>query len=136
MSSLRFLFDRCCPVRLARVIAAFDEVKTVRFVDDDERFERTTPDVEWIRMLAADLPWAVVSMDAKVLTRPHEINALRGSGVKFVLLGKGWMRMPPHQQAWRLLKTWPNVVEAVRNVRADLFEVSAGGSHKVEPIRR
>ena len=84
------------------MIAAFDEVNTVRFFDDDERFETNEPRT-WTgsRTLAADLPWAVVSMDAKILHPSHEINALRGSGVKFILLGKGWMRMPSSRD-WRL----------------------------------
>lgn len=135
MSQIRFLFDRCCPLRLARIIAAYDEAHEVRLYDDDTRFEKKTPDVDWIRVLAADPLWAVVSMDAKILTRPHEIAALRSSGLKFFLLGKGWMRMPFHDQAWRLLKTWPNVIEAAKNVRGQIFEVSAGGSHKVEHRR-
>lgn len=135
MIGTRFLFDRCCPVRLARVIAAYDEENVVRFFDDDERFVKTTPDTDWIATLAADPPWAVVSMDGRILTRPHEKAALRASGLKFFVLGKGWMKMSAHSQAWRLVKTWPNVVEAARNVRGRIFEISAGGSHKVELVR-
>lgn len=135
MAPLRFMFDRCCPRRLAWVIAAYEEVHSVRFFDDDARFDKRTPDIDWIRTLAADPTWAVVTMDSKILTRPHEREALRTSGLKYFLLGKGWMRMRFHDQAWRFLKTWPNVVEAALNVRGELFEVSAGGSHKVEPIR-
>jgi hypothetical protein len=135
MTAHRFFFDRCCPRRLARVITAFEETHTVRHYDDDSRFERDTPDVDWIRVLAADPPWVIVSMDRHMLTRPRERAALRESKLKFFLLGKGWMNMSPHSQAWRLLKTWPSIVEAAFNVRADVFEVSAGGSHKVEPDR-
>lgn len=56
-------------------------------------------------------------------------------GLKFFLLGKGWMSYSLDNQAWRLVKTWPNIVKAAHNARGEIFEVSSGSSLKVEPKR-
>lgn len=136
MNPMRFFFDRCCPPRLAAIIDTFDESHTVRHFSDDNRFVHDTPDIEWLRVLAADTPkWIVVSMDGRILRSPIERQALAECGLKFFLLGSGWMKMTMHDKAWKLLKTWPNIVAEAATSRNLLFEVSAGSSLKVEVLR-
>jgi hypothetical protein len=74
-------------------------------------------------------------MDAQILTKAHERKALEESGLKFFLLGTGWMRMPMHEKVWKLLKTWPNILAEAETSRLRIFEVMSGSSLKVEPRR-
>jgi len=100
MNPMRFFFDRCCPQRLAAIIDAYEDTHSIRHFSDDNRFVQDTPDVDWISVLAADDPaWMVVSMDAHILKKPIERKALEESGLKFFLLGSGWMHMPMHEKA-------------------------------------
>ncbi len=92
--------------------------------------------MEWITVLAADHPaWVVVSMDAQILKKPHERKALDESGLKFFLLGTGWMRVPMHEKAWKLLKVWPAILEEAQTSRLRIFEVMCGSALKVEARR-
>jgi predicted nuclease of predicted toxin-antitoxin system len=87
---MKFFFDRCMPIRLARMVAAYEQEHTVRHHDDDNRFHRETPDIEWIKALAADEPpWIVVSADGRILKNKVERAALISSGLVYFCLA-GW----------------------------------------------
>src|SRR5438067_2516476 len=74
---MRFFFDRCMPIRLARMVSAYEAEHTVRHHDEDSRFNRETPDTEWIGALAADTPpWVVICADARILRNKVERAAL------------------------------------------------------------
>jgi hypothetical protein len=133
---MRFFFDRCCPPKLVDVINAYEETHSVRHFRDDNRFKESTPDVEWIKTLSGDNPpWIVISMDAQILKKAHEKKALDQSGLKFFLLGTGWMKMPMHEKVWKLLKTWPNILQEAETSRQRIFEVMSGSSLKDESKR-
>jgi hypothetical protein len=133
---MRFFFDRCCPPKLVDVINAYEDTHSVRHFRDDNRFVQDTADVEWITTLSKDdPPWIVVSMDAQILKKAHERKALEDSGLKFFLLGGGWMHMPMHDKVWKLLKTWPNILAEAETSRLRIFEVTSGSSLKVEAKR-
>jgi hypothetical protein len=53
---MRFFFDRCMSIRIARMVSAFEDSHTVRHHDDDTRFDNRTPDEEWIRTIGTDDP--------------------------------------------------------------------------------
>ena len=53
---MNFFFDRCVSVGIARMISAYEAEHTVRHHDDDSRFTPTTPDIDWISVLAKDDP--------------------------------------------------------------------------------
>src|SRR5207244_1659287 len=113
-----------------------EAVHTTRHHDDDARFTKTTPDVEWTRAIGAeDPPWAVVSGDGRILKNKHELAAVRATRLRFFCLSSQWMHMPIHEQAWRFMKVWPQVVESAMTSRDLLFEVRGGKALKVDPIR-
>jgi hypothetical protein len=132
---MRFFFDRCMPVRLARMVSAYEAEHTVRHHDDDSRFNPRTADTEWIAALAADTPpWVVVSGDARILKNKVERAALESAGLKFFCMAKGWMNMQLHEYAWKFIKVWPEITEAASRHKARLFEVSGGKALKVDPL--
>jgi hypothetical protein len=75
---MRFFFDRNMPPQLARMVDALEREHTGRSYDDDDRFTDTTPDVDWIKALAADdPPWVIVSGDGRILKNKAELSALK-----------------------------------------------------------
>lgn len=129
---MRFFFDRCFPVRIARVIHAFERGHTVRHLDDDERFEPTTPDTEWITALGQyDPAWIIVSVDRGILRNKAERAALVNAGLKFYYLTRQWAKLSFHEQAWRFLKVWPDIVESASHEKGRVFEVTVGKNMRV-----
>jgi PIN domain-containing protein len=65
---MRFFFDRCMPIRIARIARAYEVEHAVRHLDEDKRFDHRTPDEEWVAALGQDdQPWVVISADARIL---------------------------------------------------------------------
>lgn len=126
MKPRAFLFDRCFPRPIARMIGQYEGEQIVaRFQDDDGRFQIDTPDVEIIRTLAADetYRWALVSADTRITRRPAERATLLTAEIKFFYCGKAWFKMSTHEQAWKFLRSWPYIVEAAENHRGKVFEI-------------
>jgi hypothetical protein len=136
MKPIAFLFDRNFPRPIARMIEQFvDQQVVARFQDDDGRFEITTPDVDIVRTLSEDetYRWVFVSLDKKIARRPAEKAALAAASIKFFYCGKAWHKMTMHEQAWKFLKAWPQVVEMAENHKGRVFEIE-GANLKVTPV--
>ncbi len=130
---MRFFCDRNVPPRLARMVDVFDNQNTIRAYNDDDRFDETTADVEWIRVLSADNPaWIIISGDGRILKNKIELAALKESKLSFFCLAKQWMGMKIHDQAWRFVKVWPDIVENAKGESQKIFEVSCGQGLKIE----
>lgn len=125
MTAPAFFFDRCFPLRIARMLGQYWLDHEVRARDHDQRFEKTDLDVAIIERLAADSlhRWALVSADRKIMTRPHERVALARSGLELFYLGRAWFKMPTHEQARKFVKAWPMVVDSGINRRERVFEI-------------
>ncbi|MBW3542417.1 MAG: hypothetical protein KY476_19300 [Planctomycetes bacterium] len=132
---MRFFFDRNFSLRIARMVEVFELAHTVRHHDQDARFDYKTTDVEWLQALGSEPePWTIISGDGRILKNKVERQALDDTGFQFFCLSRQWMNMKLHEQAWKFVKLWPDVVEAATNVRHRIFEISGGKSLKVEPM--
>lgn len=131
---MRFFFDRNMAPTLARMVNEMDREHSVVSYYDDGRFEATTPDVEWIKALAADdPPWIVVSGDGRILKNKTELSALKEAKLTFFCLSSQWMHMNFYrEQAWKFIKAWPDIVENAKGTSQRIFEVSGGAGLKVE----
>jgi hypothetical protein len=132
---MRFFFDRCVPIAIARMIAGLELGNMViRHHDEDERFSPLTKDVEWITTLAADgdPTWFVVSGDGRILKNKVEKQALRETGLPFFCLVRPWPETPINEYAWKFVKVWPTILEAARHGDGQVYKVSGGSSLKVE----
>ena len=132
---MRFFFDRNLAFRLARMVDALEVEHTVRSFDDDDRFNPKTPDIDWIKAIAADNPpWVVVSGDGRILRNKTELSALKEAGLTFFCLSKQWMHMTIYEQAWKLIKVWPDIVENAKGTSPRIHEVSGGAGLKIERL--
>src|SRR5579871_2346562 len=114
MNPVAILFDRNFPLRIARMIEQYERGHIlVRHQDDDERFLRDTPDADIIRTLASDSShrWTLVSQDRRITRRPAERAVLIAAGIKFFYFGKAWFKMSTHDQAWKFVRGWPELVD-------------------------
>lgn len=133
MTPLAFYFDRCFPRPIAYMIAQFED-RTVRFHDDDDRFEIDSPDTEIIQTLGGDTTyrWVLISADARITRRPAEKAALSGTGIKFFYCGRAWFKMTMHEQAWKFVRAWPTLAEMAENHKKRVFEIE-GVNLKITP---
>jgi len=53
---VKFFFDRCISVHIARMLSHFDRENNIVHQDDDARFQADSPDAEIINTLAAEIP--------------------------------------------------------------------------------
>ena len=135
MNPIAFLFDRCFPRPIARMIEQYEEEWLVRFQDDDGRFAIDMPDVDIIQILAADEThrWVLVSTDMRIVRRPRERAALIAAGIKFFYCGRAWFKMSTHEQAWKFVRGWPQIVEIATHHRNKICEIE-GANLKVTPV--
>jgi PIN like domain len=131
---MKFFFDRNISPLLARMVEILDRDHTVRAYDDDDRFTPMMPDVEWIKILAADdSSWVIVSGDGRILKNKTELSALKEAKLTFFCLSNQWMHMNIYkEQAWKFIKVWPDIVENAKGASQRIFEVSGGAGLKVE----
>jgi PIN like domain len=132
---MRFFFDRNMPPQLARMVNAFEREHRAQSYYDDDRFGDRTPDVEWIKVLAVDdPPWIIISGDGRILRNKTELSALREARLTFFCLSRTWMHMKIHEQAWKFIKVWPEIVENAKGTTPRIFEISGGAGLKVERL--
>ncbi len=82
---MRFFFDRCVPVAIARMVRGLEEGGPHKVIYLDERFTNTTPDEEWLAALKADGEpvWRVISADVTILRSKVQRHVLKGTGLVF-----------------------------------------------------
>lgn len=122
---MKFFFDRNMSKYLATMMAIYERTATVVHLDDDGRFIPTTPDVEWIRILAADeTPWIILSGDARILRNRVERGVLEEAKLTFFCMGRTWSHMDVNEYAWKFLKIWPSILEKASSPTKRIYEVS------------
>ena len=133
---MRFFFDRNMPPQLARMMVdALKREHTARSYYDDDRFSETTPDVEWITVLAADdPPWIILSGDGRILKNKTEKSALKEANLTFFCLSRQWMHMKIYEHAWKFIKVWPENVENAKGTTPRIYEISGGAGLKIERV--
>lgn len=125
-----FFVDRNVPVALARMLGHYDRDHTVIYHDD--RFEKTTPDTEWMVAIAKypTIP-AVVSGDGRILKNPAELQVLKDLPITFFLFASSWFSLKWPEFAWKAIKVWPEVVAAAAPPRPSVYRIPVS-SAKVE----
>jgi predicted nuclease of predicted toxin-antitoxin system len=124
---MKFFFDRCLPVRLAKMLDAYDTENQVVHQDEDGRFTNMDEDIKIIATLADENPPPVlITADVNMYTRrPDERLALRNSNLTCVFIKKGFNNLPIHDQAVKMLKLWPQIVEQTSRCKEPTaFEIS------------
>ena len=124
---MRFFFDNNLAPRLAHGFKAFvageHEVLHLR-----DRFPANTPDVEWMKALAAEPGWVIISGDVRIGKNPHEIAAWQAAGHTIFFLKTGWTNIGFWEQVQKLAKCFPDLMESAQRAKPGMsFVVSMNG---------
>ena len=95
---MRFFFDNNLSPKLARSLHAFVEPRH-QVVHLKDRFAANTPDEVWMRALAGEPDWVIISGDLQIRKNPHEIRAWQQAGHTTFFLKKGWIALTFWDQA-------------------------------------
>jgi hypothetical protein len=135
---MRIFIDRNISLYIAEMLAIYCRGDRgdheIRHLDNDERFNIDTPDVDWLRILAQDVPtWIVISADCAILNNEAERKALEESGLTFIGFAKQWLRLRFEDQVWMLMRAWPDILRTLASLDSQtIFKVAWGRSHKIE----
>lgn len=124
---MRFFIDNNIALRLSRGFNEFvkggHEVVHLR-----ERFAANTPDVDWMKALAAESNWVILSGDVAIGRNPHEVAAWKQAGHTIFFLKAGWTNIDFWQQVQKLAKCFPEIVELAQRAKpGDSFQVTVNG---------
>jgi hypothetical protein len=107
---LKLLLDENLPPAFARSLDALSAHEAVSVAHVRDFFGAGTSDTKWIREVGEDGGWAIVSGDRRMLTREHELLALRQWRLTTFILAAGWKNMKFWDRAWLLVRWWPQVI--------------------------
>lgn len=132
---MKFFLDNCLSPRYAKSLDILSERDGHKVVHLLETFDRQTADIIWIRVLAEEGDWVIVSGDTRILRVPELRAEWLASGLTAFFLEHRWMNVSYWDQASHLVRWWPNILEQARLVeRGSGFQVPfARGRFK--PIR-
>jgi PIN like domain len=124
---VRFFIDNNLSPKLAQALHCLvrpdHEVIHLR-----ERFPQDAHDADWMRTLAQEKGWVIISADTAISRNPHEVEAWKQAGhpiffVKHSLLQQGFWLL-----ASRLCKLFPDIIRLAERARpGDSFQISATG---------
>jgi len=133
---LKFFFDNNLSPYYARAIAtlASPEGHLVRHLK--ESFDPATPDIEWIKKLAEETGWVIISGDLRISRNALEREAWKQARLTTFFLAKAWSHHAFWDQAWRLIRWWPYITKQAGLVDPGAaFEVSANFSGKFKQLK-
>jgi hypothetical protein len=124
---VKFFFDNNLAPRIARGLNGFvtPEHQVVHLKD---RFPPATDDVDWMRELAGETDWIILTADVRIGKNPQEVAAWKQAGHTIFFLKPGWTDMAFWDQAQKFTKCFPSIIEkASRAARGSSFVVSVNG---------
>lgn len=128
---MNFFFDRNIAPRLAKMVAAYEGDRH-NVCHHDERFDPETKDADWIRTLGQEKAgWVVISGDAAILRNKAEKAVLREANLSFFCMPKQWFTMSFHDQAWKFIRVWPQIVSSADTKPPRIFDLQMGANPKV-----
>jgi hypothetical protein len=124
---MRFFLDNNLSHRVARALHCLAEPKhSVTHLRD--RFALSTPDVEWMRALAGEEGWIILSADTAISRNPHEIAAWLEAGHPIFFFQKSWLQQLFWEQASRLCHLFPEIIRRAERAHVgDTFRVPFRG---------
>jgi hypothetical protein len=130
---VKFFVDNNISPKVARALNCLVEPQhTVTHLK--EKFLANTPDVDWMRKLAEESDWIVVSGDTNISRNPHEVNAWKAAGHTIFFLSPGWTHLERFEQASKLLALFPRITElALKAKRGSAYMVPVRGA-KIEKL--
>ncbi len=98
---------------------------TLETVDDHSA--RGIDDQFWVRKFADAGGEAIIGGDFEMTRKPHEIVAIRETGLRLIVLDQKWPRQKRNVQISYLFYWWPHIEEMLRNSKpGECFKVPWG----------
>jgi len=98
------------------------------FVHLRDRFQADAPDVKWMRDLAAESNWVILSGDVAIRKNPHEVEAWKQAGHVIFFLKPGWTNIPFWIQVEKLAQRFEEIEKLARRAKpGDSFMVGVRG---------
>jgi len=89
-----------------------------------DKFERETPDVEWINRLSDEGHWVIISGDRRITRNRAEYYSFRNSKLIGFFLSPGLYKAKVAKQMERILALWENIEVLARTVEGGaMFEL-------------
>ena len=124
---MRFFVDNNVAPRLARGFNQFVAGEH-EFVHLRDRFPADAPDVKWMRELAAESNWVIISGDVAIRKNPHEVAAWKEAGHVIFFLKPGWTNIPFWTQVEKLAQRFEKIEQLARRATpGDSFMVGVRG---------
>lgn len=130
---MKLLLDHNLSPRLARALdVLFEEHEVVALRD---KFKGSASDEAWITALDREGGWAVLTMDLRIRTRPHERAAMDRSRIVFFFLGGAWRGFKVEETAARLIRWVPRISAQVELAERGRFDLPISAGSKLRPHR-
>ena len=110
---MNFFFDNCISPNIVDALGHLDSRHTL--VHLRKMFSGDTPDVEWIKALAQEGDWIVISGDTRISRGRAERAAWLESKLTTFFFGDAWSGHPLMVQASELFRLWPAILEHAKN---------------------
>ena len=124
---MKFFFDNNLAPKIARGLNEFVSPDH-QVVHLKERFQADANDATWMKELAGEQGWSIVTVDIGIRKNPHKIEAWRQAGHTIFFLKSGWLKMSFWDQAQEFVKCFPELIKrAERAERGSTFVVSVNG---------
>ena len=131
---MNFFLDNTLPPRFAVALQAL-EGDEHHIVHLRTKFAPDTRDVDWIRSLASEGDWVIISGDIRISQNEFERREWLNSGMTAFFLAKGWTTIKLWDQAWRLIKWWPAIVDQALRVQPGAGFIVPLRSARLEQLR-
>jgi len=131
---MRFFLDNCLPPCIARALDELvkDKHNVIHLRD---RFPADIKDPQWIGELAKEGGWIIISADTRIPKNPQNKDAWLQSGLTAFFLKKRWTNLKLWDQAWRIVRRWPDIMAISERVGGGGYWVPEGSSSKLEQLR-
>jgi hypothetical protein len=113
---LKFFIDNCLPPRWAPALSSLADPGQYQVVHLRMKFPADVSDIEWIKKLAAEGGWTIVSGDVRITKLLHEREAWLSSGLTAFFLVKGW-DFEFWEKTARIVRWWPKILEQSKMVQ-------------------
>ena len=111
---MRFFFDNCVSLRFVEALRILAQIQEYELVHLAERFAPDTSDEEWIRGLADDGDWVIISGDPRISRGQAQRRAWQESDLTAFFFADGWASKGFWKQAESLVHWWPQIVLKAR----------------------
>ena len=93
-----------------------------------DKFPPNVEDVVWMKSLASEQGWIIITADVRISRNPHEIRAWEEAGHTIFFLKPGWTDLTFWEQANKFTKCFPQIIkEAARAERGAAFIITVNG---------